>query len=119
MRAKRNDSMRKPAHQSLRLFYSWLLLALFTAPIIIKGVHVCHYNNVVLTDGHTAYTKSTVQEADKCPICHFMFPAFSSAEVVQFCAVAAVVLGILVLLYEGRLSYHASRTVGLRAPPIL
>ena len=76
--------MRKPAHQSLRLFYSWLLLALFTAPIIIKGVHVCHYNNVVLTDGHTTYTKSTVQEADKCPICHFMFPAFSSAEVVQF-----------------------------------
>ena len=96
-----------------RIFISWLLLAVFMLPIMIKSFHVCQYE----TDIEWATSKANGHHVDKCFICQFAFSTFGAAATIAMAAVVSILLGTVVTACVQKAIRIAVVIISLRAPP--
>ena len=101
-----------------RIFISWLLLAVFTLPIMIKSFHVCQYDNgtEVPTSKATGHHASG-HNPDKCLICQFAFPTFGIADTIAIAAIVSVLMGTVVSVCVQNVVRRVAEVISLRAPP--
>ena len=101
-----------------RIFISWLLLAVFMLPIIIKDFHVCQYDNSIeLASSKASGNHSGGHNPDKCFICQFFFSTFAIADTIVIVAVVAVLMGTVVSVCVQKVACRAAEVISLRAPP--
>lgn len=105
-------------HSAKRRLIAWLLMVVFTLPLIVKTLHVCQVNadsrsGVSAMAGHHG---DGHDEAD-CAICHFAFFTFTGAEHVVLAVIAVPVLFVFLRRPDEQCSHRCSRVLSLRAPP--
>lgn len=109
--------MAKQNPKTRHTLIAWLLLALFTLPMVVKSVHVCQVETEVAAGHHAAGQHSQGHDADSCAICHFAFFNYMKAANIQLDGVAVIILGFLFLACATACVRPEVEVISLRAPP--
>ncbi|MDR0185869.1 hypothetical protein ETF27_04770 [Prevotella brunnea] len=107
-------------HGEMRALVAWLLLVVFTLPMVVRAFHVCQAESdaeekvsVVLTSHHAAG-----HHAETCPICNFTFFSFFHPETIKVGAFIPTYIIAVILFTVAGCYFAGKETNGLRAPPV-
>ncbi|MDR2130932.1 MAG: hypothetical protein LBP56_07200 [Odoribacteraceae bacterium] len=91
---------------------TWMLLSVFMLPFVVKSVHACHLDTVVLEEDHRSH------DCTDCPVCHFVFSYFIETD--PLAETILMVSGTMdPVVYRGKSLDRVSLASPSRAPPAI